>query len=123
MIVSNLCQQKDTCGGADTCEECARCRARAWELDEQFTKDIKKLGFETNRKDVPPTTSAFFLGLGFDTLTLEFWVTLEKAQTFADACKDLFEKGKATRREIAKNDRQTSLQVKPGSRRGAKVGR
>ena len=32
---------------------------------------------------------------------MEFWVTLEKAQAFADACKDLFEKGKATRREMA----------------------
>jgi len=45
--------------------------------------------------------SAFFLGLGFYTLTLEFWVPLEKAQVFADGCKDLFEKGKTTRREIA----------------------
>ena len=34
-------------------------------------------------------------------MTLEFWVPLEKAQAFADACKDLFGKGKATRREIA----------------------
>jgi len=57
--------------------------------------------FENNRKDVPPTTSAFFLGLRFDTVTLEFWVPLEKAQVFADGCKDLFEKGKTTRREIA----------------------
>jgi len=101
VIVPNFCQQQDTCGGADTCEECARCKTRAWELDKQFTKDIKALGSETNRKDVPPTTSAFFLGLGFDTVTLEFWVPLEKAQAFADECKDLFEKGKATRREIA----------------------
>jgi len=101
VIVPNLCQQQDTCGGADTCKACARCKTRAWELDEQFTKDFKGLGFETNRKDVPPTTSAFFLGLGFDTVTLEFWVPLEKAQAFADTCKDLFEKGKATRREIA----------------------
>jgi len=62
---------------------------------------IKKLIFETNRKDVPPTSSAFFLGLGFDTVTLEIWVPLEKAQVFADGCRDLFEKGKATRREIS----------------------
>ena len=47
--------------------------------------------FETNRKDVPPTTFEFFLGLGFDTVTLEFWVPLEKAQVFADGYKDLFE--------------------------------
>jgi len=101
LIVLNLCQQQDTCGGADTCEEFARCKTRAWELDEQFTKDIKGLGFETHHKDVPPMMSASFLGLGFDTVTLEFWVSLAKAQAFADACKDLFEKGKATRREIA----------------------
>jgi len=56
------------------------------------TKKLKKvLIFEENCKDVPPTTSAFFLGLGFDTMTLEFWVPLEKAQVFADGCKDLFE--------------------------------
>ena len=101
VIVLNLCQQQDTCGGVDTCEECARCMTRAWELDAQFSKDIEALGFETNRKDVPRMTSAFFLGLGFDTETLEFWVPLDKAQAFADGCKDLFEKGKATRREIA----------------------
>jgi len=57
--------------------------------------------FEMNRKDVPLTTCAFFLGLGFDTVTLEIWVPLEKAQVFADGCKDLFEKGKTTRPEIA----------------------
>jgi len=57
--------------------------------------------FETNRKDVPQTTSSFFLGLVFDTVTLEIWVPLEKAQVFADGCKDLFEKGRTTRREIA----------------------
>jgi len=48
--------------------------------------------FETNRKDVPPTgptTSSFFLGLGFDTVTLEFWVPLEKAQVFDDGCKEM----------------------------------
>ena len=57
-----------------------------------LTKKLKKLLiFEKNFKDVPPTTSAFFLGLGFDTVTLEFWVPLEKAQVFADGCKDLFE--------------------------------
>jgi len=38
---------------------------------------------ETNRKDVPPTTLAFFLGFGFDTVTMEFWVPLDKAQIFA----------------------------------------
>jgi len=56
--------------------------------------------FEKNREDVPPTTFVFFLGLGFDTVTLEFWVSLEKAQVFADGCKDLFEREKTTRREI-----------------------
>jgi len=33
-------------------------------------------------------------------MTLEIWVPLEKTQVFADGCKDLFEKGKTTRREI-----------------------
>jgi len=56
---------------------------------------------ETNRKDVPPTTLAFFLGLGFDTVTMEFWVPLDKAQIFATSCKELRTLGKATRREIA----------------------
>ena len=51
----------------------------------------KVLIFQKNRKDVPATTSAFFLGLGFDTVTLEFCVTLEKAQVCTDGCKDLFE--------------------------------
>jgi len=64
-------------------------------------KTKKVLIFETNRKDVPPRTFAFFLGLGFDTVTLKFWVPLDKAQVSADGCTDLFEKGKTTRREIA----------------------
>jgi len=55
--------------------------------------------FEKNHKDVPPTTSSFFLGLGFDTVTLESWVQ-QKSQVFADGCKDSFEKGKTPRREI-----------------------
>jgi len=45
-------------------------------------------------------TSAFFMGLGFDTVTLEIWVSLDKVQVLSDGCKDLFEKGKTTRREI-----------------------
>ena len=54
------------------------------------TKKLKKvLIFEKNFKDVPPTTSAFFLGLGYDTVTLEFWVPLEKAQVFDDGCKEM----------------------------------
>jgi len=28
-------------------------------------------------------TFAFFLGMGYDTVTLDFWVPLEKAQAFA----------------------------------------
>jgi len=63
----NHCGQQDTCGGVDKCAECSRCKDRAGKLDAQSTKDIKALGFETNQKDVPPTMSAFFLGLGFDT--------------------------------------------------------
>jgi len=50
---------------------------------------------------MPPTTLAFFLGLGFDTVTMEFWVTLDKAQIFATSCKELRTRGKDTRREIA----------------------
>jgi len=56
---------------------------------------------ETNRKDVPPTTLAFFLGFGFDTVTMEFWVPLDKVQIFATSCKELRTPGKATRHEIA----------------------
>jgi len=96
-----MCTEQDTCGGVDKCPECSRCKLRAWELDAQFTKDIKALGFETNQKDVPPTTLAFFLGLGFDTVTMEFWVPLDKAQIFATSCKELHTRGEATRREIA----------------------
>jgi len=70
-------------------------------VDIHSKKLEKALIFETNRTDVPPTTSAFFLGLGFDTVTLEFWVPLKKSQVFTDGCKDFFEKGKTTRREIA----------------------
>jgi len=66
VIVPNMCTEQDTCGGADKCPECSRYKHRAWKLDAQFTKDIKALEFETNRKDVAPTTLAFFLGLGFD---------------------------------------------------------
>jgi len=54
-------------------------------------KTPKSIDFEKNCKDVPPTTSAFFLDLGFDAVTLEFWVPPDKAQVFADGCKDLFE--------------------------------
>jgi len=61
------------------------------EVDIHTKKPKKVLIFEKNCKDVPPTTCAFFLGLGFDTATLEFWVPLEKAQVFADGCKDLLE--------------------------------
>jgi len=101
VIVPNICTEQDTCGGADNCPECSCCKLKAWELDAQFTKDIKALGFKTNQKDVPPTTLAFFLGLGFDTVTMEFWVPLDKAQIFATSCKELHTRGEATRREKA----------------------
>jgi len=71
------------------------------EVDIHSKKLEKVLIFETNHQDVPPMTSALFLGLGFDTVTLEIWVSLEKTQVFVDGNKDLFEKGKTTRREIA----------------------
>jgi len=61
------------------------------EVDIHSKKLQKVLIFEKNCEDVPQTTSAFLLGLGFDTMRLEFWVLLEKAQVFADGCKDLFE--------------------------------
>jgi len=61
------------------------------EVDIHAKKTQQSVDFEKNCKDVPSTTSAFSLGLGFDTVTLEFWVPLEKAQVFADGCKDLFE--------------------------------
>ena len=35
-----------------------------------------------------PKTSAFFLGLGYDTVTLDFWVPLEKAQVFEFSIKN-----------------------------------
>jgi len=101
VIVPNIYTEQDTCGGADKCQECSRCKLRAWELDAQFTKDIKAVGFETNRKDAPPTTLAFLLGLRFDTVTMEFWVPLDKAQIFATSFKELLTRGEATRREIA----------------------
>ena len=101
VVVPNMCTEQDACGGADKCPECSRCKLRAWELDARFTKDMKALGFETNRKDVAPTTLAFFLNLGFDTVTIQFWFPLDKAQIFATSCKELHTRGEATRREIA----------------------
>ena len=65
-------------------------RLSKWTYTQKNSK--KMLIFETNRKDVHPMTSTFFLDLGFDTVTLEFWVPLDKAQVFADGCKNLFEK-------------------------------
>jgi len=102
VICPSKCTQPDQCGGPDECVECASCLKRAQALDAQFTKDIKALGFETNRKDVPPTLSAIFLGMGFDTRTMEFWVDADKAAVFAETCALMQKSGQATRREIAK---------------------
>lgn len=101
IIVPNACSDQDTCGGTGKCTECPCCKNRAWDLEAQFTKDIKALGFETNRKDVPPTTLAFSLGLGFDTMTIEFWVPLDKVQIVADTCNEIHARWEATRGEIA----------------------
>jgi len=84
VIVPNMCTEQDTCGSTDKCPECSRCKLRTWDLDAQFTKDIKVLGFETNWKDVPSTTLAFFLGLGFETLTMEFWGTPRQSTNLWD---------------------------------------
>jgi len=53
VIVPNICTEQDTCGGADNCPECSRCKVRAWELDAQFTKDIKALGTRQTEKMCP----------------------------------------------------------------------
>ena len=55
----------------------------AWETRRTIHQGFQSRRNETNQKDVPPTTLAFFLGLGFDTVTMEFWLLLDKAQIFA----------------------------------------
>jgi len=70
-------------------------------LDAKFTADIKELGFETNRKDVSPTMAAIILSMGFDTKTMEYWITADKAKASAEICAQLQVQGRATRREIA----------------------
>jgi len=65
-----------------------RYRPSKWTYTQNKSKKV--LIFEKNRKEQPPTTSSF-LGLGFDTVMLEFWVPLEKTQVFTDGYKDLFE--------------------------------
>jgi hypothetical protein len=44
---------------------------------------------------------SIFLGLGFDTLTLEFWIPLDKAAAFAARCGDVVRTNRASRRELA----------------------
>ena len=90
-------------------------KIRAWELEAQFTKDIKALGFETNRIDVPPTTLAFFLGLGFDTMTMEFWVPLDKTQVFAASCKELHTRGEATDEKSLQSSVSSCGGIQPSS--------
>ena len=86
IIVHSHCPDPRTCGGPDACPACWECKARAEALDREFSRDIRELGFETNRKDVRATTCAVFLGLGFDTISLEFWVETAKAREFACRC-------------------------------------
>lgn len=101
VIVPSECRNPESCGGPAICTFCADCKLRTEILDAKFTADIKALGFETNRKDLPATTSAVFLGLGFDTISMTFWVEEEKAAHFQERCVQLLADGKASRRNIA----------------------
>ena len=101
VIVPSDCPDPSTCGGPDSCRYCADCKARTERLDKKFTEDIRALGFETNRKDLPATTSAVFLGLGFDTVSMTFWVDPQKAAAFRGRCAELIQGQSASRRQIA----------------------
>ena len=101
VIVPNRCLDPRLCGGPDSCPLCAECRGRARALDEEFTAEIKALGFQTNRKDVGATMRAIFLGLGFDTLTMEFWIPAEKATAFAARCGEMMRARTVSRRALA----------------------
>lgn len=102
VIVHNRCAIPRTCGGHDVCPACAECRNRARALDKEFSRDIRELGFQTNRKDVEATTCSVFLGLGFDTVSLEFWVEAAKAAEFAGRCGAVLQAGVASRRTMAR---------------------
>ena len=100
-LTTNQCQRQETCGGRNECPECASCWAAARGLEAEFEEDLKQLGFETNSKNVPPTTRGVFLGLGFCTVKQTFWVPPEKAAAFALLCRKTLDEGQATKRELA----------------------
>ena len=101
VLTVNECTQQDSCGGNGTCTTCTACWQASTALEAEFQADLDSLGFETNTKNVPPTTTGAFLGLIFCTKTLTFSFPLEKATAFSETCSDLLAKGRATKRELA----------------------
>ena len=101
VLTVNECTQQDSCGGKDACPTCTECWRASTALEAEFQADLDSLGFETNTKNVPPTTTGAFLGLIFCTKTETFSFPIEKATAFAEACSKLLDKGSATKRELA----------------------
>jgi hypothetical protein len=100
-IVDNTCLRSATCGGEKQCPECRECWQRALALEAEFEKDLRDLGFETNSKNIAPTTCDFFLGLGFNTRTRCFHICPTKATKFACSCADVLNAAHTTRKDVA----------------------
>jgi hypothetical protein len=101
LLTTNRCGKQDTCAGAGECPACTKCRDKARSLESEFERDLLELGFETNDKNVAPTTHGEFLGLIFDTQSETFSFSKSKAEDFALACAGMIEAGRATRRQVA----------------------
>jgi hypothetical protein len=100
-IVDSTCVDSRTCGGEATCRECFLTWQRAVALEAEFEQDLADLGFETNSKNIPPTTRDFFLGLGFDTRSRCFHICPLKAAAFAQRCHEVLLADDTSRKEVA----------------------
>ncbi len=102
IIVTNTCVTPFTCLGAPRCAVCQACKEADTVLDAEFSEDLAELGFETNKKDVPPCQSSKFLVIIFDTRTMTFRVENEAAALFGQRCTDMLVADTVTPREIVR---------------------
>ncbi len=102
IIVPNTCVTPFTCLGVPRCAVCQSCKEEATALDVEFSEDLAELGFETNKKDVPPSQSSKFLGIIFDTRTMTFHVEDEEAALFGQRCVDILVTEAVTPKEMTR---------------------
>ncbi len=77
-------------------------QGRAITLDDEFSEDLRQLGFETNKKGFSASQSLKFLGIIFDTLTMTFRVERDAAELFSTRCSVMLQATTVTPRELAK---------------------